>query len=147
MKFARVTSVAAGLLVVVSAAACTSHHSSTSKTTTPSSASASKKSTQVTLPQAKVPASVLNKPATRKYVTLTSCGATKGGWSAAGTAKNPKKTAADYKITVFFTTTQATVLNYAVTTVHVPAGKSAQWKAARSFPAAKSMNCVLRGVG
>lgn len=93
-----------------------------------------------------VPASVANSDLLRKQVAITACAAIPGGWEAKGTATNPAATSITYRITIFFTTPQATVLDDAVTTVLVQPGKTATWAASQKFTTVSHMNCVLRGV-
>jgi hypothetical protein len=69
------------------------------------------------------------------------------GWAASGTARNPSKSSASYRITVFFTTDHATVIGHASTTVTVPGGASHPWTVAATFHPASPTRCVLRGVG
>ncbi|MCL2781893.1 MAG: hypothetical protein FWD74_10505 [Actinomycetia bacterium] len=87
-----------------------------------------------------------NNPTDRKNVTQTSCKAIPGGWSAAGTVKNPGKAEATYQITVYFTTTSATVLGGDTTTVKVKAGGTAQWEVKATFPAQPQMRCPMPGI-
>jgi hypothetical protein len=94
-----------------------------------------------------VPTAVPNKPALRRDVTLSACSATPGGWAASGTARNPGKSSAHYKITVFFTTSSATVIGTAATHVTVPKGQTKPWTVRGSFTPAKLTQCILRGVG
>jgi hypothetical protein len=94
-----------------------------------------------------LPASPPNSPALRANVTMSSCAATAGGWGAGGTALNAGKTAADYTITVFFTTDHATVIGSAQTHVTVPPGAKQNWQVSSKFTAPAKTLCVLRGVG
>ena len=82
-----------------------------------------------------------------RQTTITSCTSKPGGWQASGKSVNPGKNDVHLTITVFFTTTAATVLDYATTKVKVPAGGSAKWTASAKFHAEPNMLCVLRGVG
>ena len=94
-----------------------------------------------------VPTSVPNDPARRADVTLAHCAAAPGGWAAGGTIQNPRTKASTYRITVFFTTTSATVVGVGKASVHVSGGASQAWQAVGHFhPPAKTL-CVLRGVG
>jgi hypothetical protein len=93
------------------------------------------------------PSAIPNNVAQRKNVSLTACQPTQGGWAAAGVATNPGSTATRYAITIFFTDTSATVLDYATTNVSVAAGQHANWRAAARFTAPAHVLCVLRGVG
>jgi hypothetical protein len=97
-------------------------------------------------PSGPVPQSVPNDVAARHDVTLSSCKAAKGGWSAGGTIKNSTHATATYKITIFFTNAHATDLDYAATSVRVAAGKSKPWSTTATFAAPKQVLCVLRGV-
>jgi hypothetical protein len=94
-----------------------------------------------------VPTKVANNVKSRKNVQLTSCKKVAGGWGAAGTASNPGTKAAAYTITVFFTTTSATVVGMGKTQVTVAPGGTQDWTAAGKFKAPAKMLCVLRGVG
>ncbi len=81
-------------------------------------------------------------------MAITKCVSTPGGWKASGNAVNSSDTKRfKAKITVFFTTTSATVLDYAQTSVDVAPGKTGTWTAAAKFKAEPTMRCVLRGVG
>jgi hypothetical protein len=93
-----------------------------------------------------IPTSVPNRPADRKAVTLADCSTTPNGATASGLVTRPGNTAADYTITVFFTTSHATVLNYAKTTVRAEPGKPAAWSVTKEFSAPQDLRCVLRGV-
>lgn len=98
------------------------------------------------LAQAELPKKVDNDPKIRKNVTQTSCDAVPGGWSAGGTAKNPGQSPVTYAITVYFTTTKATVLDFATTKVRVDPGKSADWKATKQFPFRGKLLCPMPGI-
>jgi hypothetical protein len=144
---------AAGALTLI-AAACSGSHHSTAPTTAaptdaPSPASTGAPTTTTTLVQHPLPSpqSIPNSPDRRSEVTLTSCVATANGWAAGGNAANPTNTATNYTITVFFTTSNATVLDYAQTTVNVPPGRSTEWNTSANFTAPSRVLCVLRGVG
>jgi hypothetical protein len=78
---------------------------------------------------------------------MSTCKATKGGWTAGGSATNPGSKTADYTITVFFTTTAATVVGSAQTRVRVKPGAEETWTAGKKFTAPRRTLCVLRGVG
>ncbi len=90
---------------------------------------------------------IVNVPNERKNVTLDACTANASGWQASGTAVNTRAKAVRYSITVFFTDSAATVLNYGAVTVRVPAGKTEKWVAASKFEKTANVRCVLRGVG
>lgn len=98
---------------------------------------------QNTLPPAK---SIGNTVVKRKTVTVAACTATADGWRAAGTAVNATGKAVDYTITIFFTTDKATVQDFAVTKLSVPAKTTLKWTADKKFKATQPTLCVLRGV-
>lgn len=98
------------------------------------------------LPVVKVPAKVPNDVASRKNVSLSSCGANKGTWSAVGTARNPGRQAATYKITVFFTTSGNTVVGVDQVTATVEPGKEVNWTAKATVRLDGTPRCILRGV-
>lgn len=100
--------------------------------------------TQQPLPE---PSKIRNDVKLRRTTAITACTSKSGGWQASGKSVNPSKKDVKLTITVFFTTTAATVLDYATTKVTVPARGDAKWTAAASFDAAPNMRCVLRGVG
>ncbi|SDJ09613.1 hypothetical protein SAMN05444157_1713 [Frankineae bacterium MT45] len=145
--FAKVIAALLALSTAVVVSGCTSSGSSSAPTMT--SPSASKSSASQIPPQHSLPApaSIRNDVKLRRQVSITSCAAKPGGWQAKGKAVNTGKKNVVLTITVFFTTTSATVLDYATTKVAVPAGGDADWTAAADFAAEPSMNCVLRGVG
>jgi len=93
---------------------------------------------------ARIPLRVPNSVTARRAVTLAGCTATSAGGQAAGTVTAPR--AAAYTITVFFTTSKATVVGYAITTVHATPGRATPWQASSDFRAPHGMRCVLRGV-
>lgn len=95
----------------------------------------------------KVPADVPNDPALRSQVSVSSCSSVDGGWRAAGKATNPGTSPATYRITVFFTTSTATVIGTAHTRVTVKPGEDKEWTVSDAFAAPKKTLCVLRGVG
>ena len=86
-------------------------------------------------------------PSVPRSVAITSCKRVDGGWSATGTAANPGAEDASYTVTIFFTTKQATAVDFALTTVSVPAGGTVTWTASKQFAAPDGTLCVLRGVG
>jgi hypothetical protein len=119
-------------------------------TTAPGSSTTTKgsKPTTPAVSTAPLPTSVPNNIPERKDVTLQQCAAVPGGWGASGVAANPGTTPVSYKITVYFTDTKATTLDYAQTTVTVPAGKTQPWTANKTFaPVPSKVLCVLVGVG
>ena len=127
-------------LGMVALAGCSSGHGAAAGSGAPTTAPA------VILKAAALPHKVANEPSLRKNVTQTSCAAIPGGWSAGGTAQNPGPHAVTYKITVYFTTEHATTLNFAVATVHVPAGQSSAWVAQKKFKAQPQMLCPMPGI-
>lgn len=132
--------------LVASATACSGSGSpNPTSSTTKGTASTS---SELPASAAKVPTSVANDPKIRKQVVLNQkdCTAMPGGWQAGGTATNSGTGPTTFSITVFFTTTHATVLSYAQTKVRVDAGKSQKWSLESKFAAPKSVLCVLRGV-
>jgi hypothetical protein len=90
---------------------------------------------------------VPNQDAVRKNVTLKNCSSSSGGWSAGGVVNNPSGTATTYVITIFFTSTGATDLASASTSVPLAAHKSTLWSVNATFAAPSQVLCVLRGVG
>lgn len=94
-----------------------------------------------------VPTDVANKTALRKNVTMSTCKKTPHGWSAGGRVTNPRKKAATYTITIFFTTSSATVTSTGSTSVTVPPSGTRKWTVNRTFTATPKTLCVLRGVG
>lgn len=92
----------------------------------------------------RIPLKVPNSVTARKAVTLAGCTAASAGGQATGTVTAPR--AAAYSITVFFTTSKATVVGYATTTVHATSGRVTPWQASGHFRAPHGMRCVLRGV-
>ena len=133
---------------IAAAAGCSS---STHRAQQSSGASSPQSATSAPMSQYPLPpdSQLANDITKRKAVALTQCGATDGGWGASGTAKNPSSTsAADYKITVYFTTPHATVINFATTKVSVAAGGSQTWAASQKFalPQGTQLVCVLRAI-
>ncbi len=95
-----------------------------------------------------VPTSVPNDITARRNVAVRSCAAAPGGWSAAGTASNPTTSQVTYRITIFFTSSQATVEGFGDATVTVGPGQMSSWTVTTAIPVADSRSqCVLRGVG
>jgi hypothetical protein len=131
---AAVTSAAAAAMAL-SLSACGSGTPSASSTST----------TKVTV-LGSVPLSVPNQITVRKDVDMINCAATKGGWSAGGTVRNNLGHPATYLITVYFTSSQATDLAYASTSVAVDQGQSKLWSVRATFNAPGVVLCVLRGV-
>lgn len=97
-------------------------------------------------PATDVPTSVPNDPSARSAVSVAECAAVDGGWRASGTAAGSGDARRTYEITVFFTTSTATVLATGSTIVDVPAGGSADWTISESFTAPAGTLCVLTGV-
>jgi hypothetical protein len=83
----------------------------------------------------------------RRYVSIGSCASSPGGWTADGIATNPNGSTTNYTVTIYFTTSKATVEGYGTTKVEVPGGKTAKWSVRSNFtPADPHTLCVLRGV-
>ncbi len=149
----RATGVAIALGCVALISGCTGGKSHPTGSSAPASRSSSRASSAgAALPSGvvgatAVPTAVPNKPALRTKVAINACAAAAGGWAASGTARNPGKTSTTYRITVFFTTKNATVIGTAATKVHVPSGATRRWRADAKFTAANPTQCVLRGVG
>ncbi len=145
--FRRPTGLVAAAMVGALVLGITGCSSGSHKSPASTSAASSSRATPAITAQPLPTGSIANDIDKRKAVSITGCAASQGGWSASGTAKNDSAVTTTYAITIFFTTAQATVLDYATTTVKVGAGKSQKWSAAAQFAAAKDMLCVLRGVG
>jgi|tagenome__1003787_1003787.scaffolds.fasta_scaffold20036837_1 hypothetical protein len=146
-RFRRVAVTLALSALGASLAGCTSSGGKPSPSAPPTqrpSSSASRVPAQHPLPD---PSQIANSVKLRRQVQITSCVSTAGGWKAAGSAVNPAKKRLHLTITVFFTTTAATVLDYARTKVTVPPGATRTWTAAARFRPEPTMRCVLRGVG
>lgn len=94
-----------------------------------------------------LPTNVPNVPTTRAQTAISSCAAVKGGWAAGGIMANPTAEKASYTITVYFTTSSATVIGTAQTTVEVGGNSKADWTASDQFIPAPETKCVLVGVG
>ncbi|HEY6473683.1 MAG TPA: hypothetical protein VIY26_12380 [Acidimicrobiales bacterium] len=62
-----------------------------------------------------IPDRVPNQDSVRRDVTIGTCSAVPGGWSAGGTIKNTLGHDATYEITIFFTSAAATDLAYGAT--------------------------------
>lgn len=144
MRDALVKGATVGAIVVALTAGCTS--SSNKDTTAGSSAKSSARTSTTSLVQNPLPKSVANQPTLRKNVIQTKCSAIPGGWAAEGTARNTGTTALTYKIVVYFTTTLATTLDYAIATVKVAPGETVPWKAAKKFATQPQMLCPMPGI-
>ena len=150
-----VVALAAALAATLTASGCTSSRHpvghATSPTDTgrpsPSHARSAKGLPPGVVGATNIPAKVANRPALRADVGLATCSPRPHGWQASGSARNPGKKPATYKITVFFTSNQATVIGTARTSVRVLPGRSRRWTASSTFHPAKPTLCVLRGVG
>jgi hypothetical protein len=94
-----------------------------------------------------LPTNIPNNGSLRANVVVSSCHSAPGGWVATGTALNPSAKAITYTITVFFTTTEATVIDAGQTKVTVQPGARSAWTVAKQFATPPQMNCVLTGVG
>jgi hypothetical protein len=93
-----------------------------------------------------VPSSVRDVAAKRKQVRIDSCASTGSRATATGTIHNSGPKSASYDITVFFTSSTATAVNYATASVTVGAGAAASFTAERAFAAPGALLCVLAGV-
>ena len=137
------------VLVLICVASCShssgSHHRSIAGSAAASRTSAP--SVTTTLQQNPLPAKLpKNDPAARKDVVQTKCAAIRGGWGASGYVKNSARATRVYQIMVFFTTTQATTLDYAKTSVTVGAGKTVDWSATKKFAAQPKMLCPMPSI-
>lgn len=94
-----------------------------------------------------LPSNPPDDPMLRENVTIGTCEAGDGGWTASGVAKNPGKEDVEFTITIFFTTESATVLESAQQKVKVKAGGEEKWTATKKFTAPPVVKCVLRAVG
>ena len=148
MRSTVLKTVAVGAAVLGLATGCTSSgkDKATPSGSTSGSPSASASTKSSPLVQNSLPKSVANSVTARKNVKPTKCAAVPGGWGAEGTATNPGTTPVTYTITVFFTTTSATALDFATTKVTVPAGKTENWSASKKFAAQATMLCPIPGV-
>ena len=94
-----------------------------------------------------LPTNIPNDTAARATVQLSTCSKTTDGWKAAGDIANPGKASVTRTITVFFTTSTATVIQTAQTKVTVEPGQKVSWSTNPTFTAPAGTLCVLRGVG
>lgn len=95
----------------------------------------------------KVPTNVKNNADLRDAVKITTCEATDKGWTASGTAQAPKDGDKNFKVTIFFTTDKATVVQWAKTKVNAKAGETADWSVDADIDTqGGELLCVLRGV-
>jgi uncharacterized cupredoxin-like copper-binding protein len=143
MSSSTVKLTAIAILAVASAAGCSGsdqhqiHNAAAAVTDAPSAG---------TVHQAPIPTKIANQPSVRKNIVQTKCAAVPGGWGAEGTAINPGKKPVTYKIVIHFTTTKATVLDYAETAVPVDPGKTVKWQAKKQFKADTKMLCPMPGI-
>jgi len=138
-------------LAVGCLAGCSNSDSSRDSTapkpvTTSASGKQTPPSTGATAVATKIPTKVANDIELRKDVQLSSCKRIEGGWGASGTATNPGTKPVDYTITIFFTTTKATVVSTGATDITVDPGDEQHWSVNKRFAANPKMLCVLRGV-
>ena len=95
----------------------------------------------------KLPTKIDNVGADRKNVALTSCSSSPGGWAASGVAVNHGRSGTAYRLTVYFTDREATVIGTGVTTVGVAPKHVARWRIATHLVAQPGgTRCVLVGV-
>lgn len=99
-----------------------------------------------TVQDPKAPLNVPNDVSVRHNVAITSCSGDTTHWQAGGTAVNTAHNAVNYRVTVFYTTAQDTVVGSAATTVTVPGAGKATWSAPANIKAGHELRCVLRGV-
>ncbi|HMH58129.1 MAG TPA: hypothetical protein VK537_03000 [Galbitalea sp.] len=140
-NIARWRHLALALGLAVAAVACLSACTATPNPTTATATAAPK-----VVGATDAPTIVPNDPDLRKDVTMTSCGAAKGGWQAGGKIVNHSSTARGYHVEVFFTSLETTVLGSGLVRVHVDAGASKAWKIEDKFTPAKPTVCVVTGV-
>lgn len=147
MKLPLILAAVGCILVATACSPSGSGHPARTAPTSPSSSAAapaaSQPPKQYPLPTEKV-ANVVDK---RKAVDVSNCKATPGGWGASGTVRNEDANPETYAITVYFTTTHATYIDYAQTNVIVPAHGSRPWAVAKNFTRSGTLLCVLTGVG
>ena len=144
------TGLAVGAAVALSTgvvAGCTSSGSGSAGATTSTSTTAGAGATAPGGGSAgSSPTTIVNQPAARKAVTLTSCKQTSSGWTAHGSVADPNSKQTTYTIVVSFTTKASTVLARGTTTVVVKGGATKSWSASANFAKTKGVVCVLRGV-
>src|SRR5947209_8504157 len=127
------TSRSAAVLLAVSLGLAVVGCTSSSPTATPSAKPSASRTSPVHVPTQNplpAPSKIRNDVALRRTTQVTGCTSTPGGWRATGKSVNATKKDVQLTITVFFTTTAATVLDYATTKVTVPASGDAAWTAA-----------------
>ncbi|HEY4224743.1 MAG TPA: hypothetical protein VGM70_02930 [Pseudolysinimonas sp.] len=93
-----------------------------------------------------LPPVIPNDPGLRSDASMTSCSSAKGGWRASGQIANSTGDARDYRLTVLFTSSKATVIGSGTATVHVRAGQKVPWSIRADFVPASPTLCVLSGV-
>lgn len=95
----------------------------------------------------RLPSQVRNVVMNRRYVRLTSCKGSPGGWTAGGHATGAGDRPRAYEVTVYFTDSRATVRGFARTRVRVGADGRTGWTAASTaIHGADGLRCVLVGV-
>ena len=134
---------AAALLLPAACGSSSGHSSAPTEAKTPTSTATAKAAPPIV--QHQPPSHVPNDAKARKNLLFGACQKINGGWSMTGTAKNPAQQAVTYQITVNFTTSGATVQDYAQTKVKVPAGKTVKWTASKKFRAVAGTRCVVTG--
>jgi len=128
-------------------------HSSKSGATAPSTTANSSVRTTTTAgtaatgtrPTSPFPSYVSN-VSLRPDVSTTSCEASSGGWTASGVIDNKQSSAHDFRLTVYFTDSHATVLSAGQTSVAVEPNSIKPWSIASKFNAPPGVVCVLVGV-
>ena len=146
VRSAAVRSAAVAALALGLVGGCTSSGNATPGPTRTASTAGSSTPPGPTLVQNPLPTRLNNQPAVRKDVAQTSCAAVPGGWRVEGTVTNSAARARTYTIVAFFTTLQATTLDYARTAVAVGPGQTKPWTASKRFAAQKQMRCVLAAI-
>ncbi len=89
---------------------------------------------------------IVNEPAARNDVALTTCARSPGGWSAGGTVTNSGDEKAGYTIVISFTDKHSTVLARETAELEVPSGGDRTFTVTAEFAAPADVVCVLRGV-
>jgi len=126
------------ILVAGCSSSASTPSSTSAATTTPRSSVAPEPPT--TFPSYK------NNAMLRADVSITSCVASTGGWTATGAIHNTEKSGHAFVITVYFTDPQSTVLAGGKTSVPVRRGGTATWHVTAKFAAMPGTRCVVVGV-
>jgi len=135
---------AAGAIALAASTACSS--SKPGKATPALNPSAAVSLGQYPLPPA---ADLSSNPTLVKAVTITKCTPlVGGGHRAIGVAKNVGAKPVRLKITVYFNRTNGanSPVNWAVTEVSVPQGRSVPWVTEKAFRASTNLVCAVKAV-